>query len=171
MSKRSRGRDKPARRAPGGYTALPDEVLDCEAFADLSHKARSLLLCVMAQFNRFNNADLAITLKGMRRFGWRSDKQMRQAIAELESHGFLIRTQQGGRNRPNLFALSFYNLQPCHGDKMRHVATPVAPRRYLEWSGPAETPSGDIQPETARLLADGEIPAWVMTAREGTTNA
>lgn len=55
-----------------------------------------------------NNGDLSITHKEMKELGiGQSNRTFLQSINELIDNGFIIKTRQGGRNRCNLYAVTF----------------------------------------------------------------
>ena len=51
----------------------------------------------------------------MKARGWRSNDQLRKALAELEYYEFLTMTRQGGRNHCSLFALGWFAIDHCKG--------------------------------------------------------
>jgi hypothetical protein len=55
---RNNGRKRDTSRDPGGFIALPWSVLDCPAYARLSHPARSLLVEFARQIGNDNNGRL-----------------------------------------------------------------------------------------------------------------
>ena len=55
---RNRGQKGDSGRDAGGFVALPWSVLDCPAYARLSHPARALLFELARQFVRDNNGRL-----------------------------------------------------------------------------------------------------------------
>lgn len=107
-------KDKPsARWGGGGFNAFPHRVLASEKFAMLSPQATKLLLDLLSQYRGNNNGDLcaAMTLMALR--GWKSKSGLESAIKELLRTGFLVLSQQGGRHKPSLYALTFYTIDEC----------------------------------------------------------
>lgn len=96
------------------FSMLRLDVFNSPQYFSLSPIAVKLLVDAMAIYNRRNNGDLSFAFSIMKKRGWKSETTLRKAIDELKEANFLILTRQGGRNhRPNLFALSFYNINEC----------------------------------------------------------
>ncbi|GAA5101636.1 hypothetical protein [Wohlfahrtiimonas larvae] len=96
------------------FSMLRHDVFNSKAYFALSPIAAKLLLDAMAIYNRLNNGDLSFAFSVMKDKGWNSETTLRKAIKELLDAEFLILSRQGGRNnRPNLYALSFYNINDC----------------------------------------------------------
>jgi len=113
-------RDKiKGRRTTGNFGLVPEAVINSAAYKRLSWPARALLLEVAAQYRGYNNGDLtcAHTIHKVR--GWQRST-LQKATQELEGGGFLIRTRQGGRNRCNLYGLTWYALDECPGKGLDH---------------------------------------------------
>ena len=62
-----------------------------------------------------NNGDLSIAWTIMSKRGWRSKETLETARRELEHYGFIRLTRQGGRNRPNLYAVTFFAIDDYDG--------------------------------------------------------
>src|SRR5690606_14767254 len=62
------------------------------------------------QYTGFNNGYLCSAWALMKDAGWGSNNTVRQAMLELEHYGLIARTQHGGRNRPNLHALTWRRI-------------------------------------------------------------
>ena len=60
-----------------------------------------MLSLIAAKFLGTNNGDLAVTYNEMQAKGWARDTTAR-AFKELLTHGLLILTRQGGKNRCHL---------------------------------------------------------------------
>ena len=67
-----------------------------------------------SQFRGYNNGDLQATWKLLKPKGWASKETVQKAYEELERHGWIVRTRQGGLNRCSLFAITFL---PINGNK------------------------------------------------------
>ncbi|RYF61690.1 MAG: hypothetical protein EOO27_01025 [Comamonadaceae bacterium] len=108
------GRDrnkKPTGRDPGGFVALPWSVLDCPAWAALSHPARSLLLELARQFVRDNNGRLLASGAYLAKRGWTSNDVVTRALRELMAAGFVHQMVRGRRpNRASWYAVTWYVL-------------------------------------------------------------
>lgn len=108
---RNRGRRGDSGRDPGGFVALPWTVLDCPAYAALSHPARSLLMELARQYVRDNNGRLLASRAHLAERGWTSADVIQRAKGELLAAGFIYETVKGRRpNRASWYALSWFAL-------------------------------------------------------------
>ena len=104
-------RKRPTGRDPGGFVALPWSVLDCPAWARLSHPARSLLLELARQYVRDNNGRLLASGAHLAKRGWTSNDVITRALRELVAAGFAHQTVKGRRpSRASWYALTWYAL-------------------------------------------------------------
>ena len=109
-SKRDSGRDA------GGFVALPWTVLDCPAYARLSHPARALLMEVARQFVRDNNGRLLLSFAYLSKRGWNSSDVITRAKRELLAAGFIFETVMGHRpNKASWYAVTWRILDKCPG--------------------------------------------------------
>lgn len=98
-------------RVPGGFVALPWSVLDCAAYASLSHPARALLLEIARQYVRDNNGRLLASRACLAKRGWKSADVIHRAKTELLEAGFIFQTVQGHRpNKASWYALTWRTL-------------------------------------------------------------
>ncbi len=104
LAKRKKGRTE------GSYTAWPHACARSENYKTLSAHAKALLLDFLGQFTGYNNGDLCCAFKLLKQHGWRSRTTVEKARMELEQKGWIVQTQQGGRNRPNLYALTIFKV-------------------------------------------------------------
>jgi len=103
-------------RDPGGFVALPWSVLDCPAYAALSHPARSLLMEVARQYVRDNNGRLLLSGAYLAERGWRSNDVITRAKKELLDAGFIFETVKGRRpNRAAWYAVTWQSLDKLPG--------------------------------------------------------
>jgi hypothetical protein len=108
------GRD--AGRDSGGFVALPWSVLDCPAYMQLSHPARSLLLEIARQFVRDNNGQLLASRAHLAGRGWKSAAVIDRAKHELIDAGFIFETVKGCRpNKASWYAVTWRVLDPHPG--------------------------------------------------------
>jgi hypothetical protein len=104
-SKRDTGRDS------GGFVALPWSVLDCAAYARLSHPARGLLMEFARQFVRDNNGRLLASSAYLAKRGWTSVDVITRAKRELLEAGFIFETVKGQRpNKASWYAVTWRAL-------------------------------------------------------------
>jgi len=109
-----RGRDES--RDSGGFVALPWSVLDCPAYSQLSHPARSLLLEFARQYVRDNNGRLLASGAYLATRGWTSKDVITRAKRELLAAGFIHETAMGHRpSRSSWYAVTWRSLDKIPG--------------------------------------------------------
>lgn len=77
-----------------------------------------------------NNGDISIAWKIMGSRGWHSKETLRQAEIELLDSGFISKTRQGGRNKCNLYAVTWWAIDECKG-KLDVKPTAVPPDNWV----------------------------------------
>jgi hypothetical protein len=103
-------------RWPGGFVALPWAVLDCPAYARLSHPARSLLWEFARQYVRDNNGRLLASSAYLSKRGWKSSDVIYRAKQELQVAGFIHETVMGHRpKKASWYALTWHTLDRIPG--------------------------------------------------------
>lgn len=108
---RNKGKKGDSGRDGGGFVALPWSVLDCPAYARLSHPARALLLEMARQYVRDNNGQLLASRAHLAGRGWKSADVIQRAKDELLAAGFIHQTVQGHRpNKASWYAVTWYAL-------------------------------------------------------------
>lgn len=113
---RGAGRKGDTARVSGGFVALPWAVLDCAAYADLSHPARSLLVEIARQYVRGNNGRLLASSAHLAKRGWSSADVITRAKRELVDAGFIHETVRGHRpNKASWYAVTWYLLDHHQG--------------------------------------------------------
>jgi len=113
---RNKGRKGDAGRDSGGFVALPWSVLDCPAYARLSHPAKALLLEVARQFVRDNNGRMLLSRAYMATRGWKSADTLTNAKRELLEGGFIFQTVMGHRpNKASWYAVTWRALDKLPG--------------------------------------------------------
>ena len=103
------------RRESGPFLAVPHAIIESEEYAELSAKAVKLLFDMYVQYRGNNNGDLAAAWKLMKPRGWKSRDTLDKAKNELLDSGFVMLSRQGGRNKCNLYALTFIAIDECQG--------------------------------------------------------
>lgn len=93
-----RGQSVPKGCTKHPYAAIEHRVIDSQSFADLKPSAQALLLLFGRQLTKDNNGHLQASFAWCRKYGIGSEHTLRNAIAELISHGFIYRTRSHGAN-------------------------------------------------------------------------
>lgn len=93
-----RGLQKPKYSSSEKFIKIEWRVMDNDAFKDLSSSAVRLLLVMTRQLNGSNNGQLQATYSYAARYGFGSEHTLKDAIAQLISHGFIYRTRSHGAN-------------------------------------------------------------------------
>lgn len=88
---RNSGKKGDAGRDSGGFIALPWSVLDCPAYALLSHPAKALLMEVARQFVRDNNGRMLLSGAYLSKRGWSSVDVVTRAKRELLAAGVVVK--------------------------------------------------------------------------------
>jgi len=113
------GRVKSKPAYAGGFLLLPNAVLHCVKFRQLSSSAVKLLIDIGGQYNGKNNGDLCAAWKVMKPKGWNSEATLNRAKKELLESGFISETRKG--RRPNLCSLYGVTWQPLNPDPKLEV--------------------------------------------------
>ena len=129
------------RQTTNSFLSLPHHVLDHETFKTLSTRATKLLVDIAAQYRGNNNGDLSATLSLMRDRGWNSSDQLNKAKKELVEKDVLRVARQGGLNKCNLYALTWFPIDECKG-KLDIASTTTAP---VNWRNKNANPSGGAE--------------------------
>ena len=139
-SGRNKTRKGESGRDGGGFVALPWSVLDCPAYARLSHPARSLLMEIARQFVRDNNGRLLASAAYLLKRGWKSSDVITRAKRELLEAGFIHQTVQGHRpNKASWYAITWQTLDRLTG--YDHGATATFERGAYRKSEPLKITS------------------------------
>ena len=104
-----------SRREGGTYFALPHVVMDSSNYLRLSAKSVKLLNDLGRQYNGKNNGDLCATWSMMKKRGWASASTSHEALKELLHYGLIIKSRQGGRHSPTLYAMTWHAIDECKG--------------------------------------------------------
>jgi hypothetical protein len=107
----------------GSAFILPVSLLQHENFKRLSPHGCKLLLDLGRQYNGFNNGHLCAAPSVLRQVGWKSKATVLEAVAECEHYRLLRKTRQGGRNRANRYALTWWRIHEKPGDPLDVPAT------------------------------------------------
>lgn len=113
---RNRGQKGDTGRDPGAFIALPWSVMDCAAYAGLSHPAKALLYELARQFVRDNNGRMLLSGAYLAKRGWKSADVITRAKRELLAAGFIFETVKGQRpNRASWYAVTWRTLNKLPG--------------------------------------------------------
>ena len=129
------------RQTTGSFLRLPHHVLQHETFKTLSTRATKLLIDIAAQYRGSNNGDLCAPFSLMKKRGWNSNDQLDKAKKELIKQDVIQLTRQGGRNKCNLYALTWFPIDECKG-KLDIASTTTAP---VNWRNKNASPSGGAE--------------------------
>ncbi len=125
------------RQTTGSFLRLPHHVLQHETFKTLSPRATKLVVDIAAQYRGSNNGDLCAPFSLMKKRGWNSNDQLDKAKKELIKQDVIQLTRQGGRNKCNLYALTWFPIDECKG-KLDIASTITAP---VDWKIGSPDPS------------------------------
>ena len=117
------------------FVMFPWDVLNHEIFRTLSPRATKLVVDIAAQYRGSNNGDLCAPLSLMKKRGWNSSDQLDKAKKELVGKDVIRVARQGGLNKCNLYALTWFPIDECKG-KLDIKSTAIAPHRWKHWSDP-----------------------------------
>ena len=123
------------------FVMFPWDVLNHEIFRTLSPRATKLVIDIAAQYRGHNNGDLSATLSLMRVRGWNSSDQLDKAKKELVRKDVIRVARQGGLNKCNLYALTWFPIDECNG-KLDIASTTTAP---VNWRNINASPSGGAE--------------------------
>ena len=105
--------------------AVPMALIRHPNFTRLSAWGHKLIADLAAQYTGKNNGYLCATRSLMESRGWNKNT-LGNAVRELEHYRLIERTQQGGRNKPNLFAFTWRRIDEHHDRRPLDVrATPT----------------------------------------------
>ena len=129
------------RRMNDSFVMLPHHVLGHDNFRTLSPRATKFVVDLLAQYRGNNNGDFCATLKTMQERGWNSSDQLHKAKRELIEKGVIIVTRQGGLNKANLYAVTWFPIDECNG-KLDVRSTTTAP---VNWKKKLPSPLGGVK--------------------------
>ena len=107
----------------GSAFIIPVSLLRHTNFVRLSPFACKLVLDLARQYSGFNNGYLSAALSILKPVGWKSESTIREAVAECLHYKMIILSRQGGRNRCNLFALTWHRVHEKAGKPLDISAT------------------------------------------------
>ncbi len=103
-------------REGGRFIALPHVVMESDAYLQLSHPARALLLEFALQYHGDDNGRLLCSGRHLKKRGWNSNDQITRAKRELLEKGFIHETVKGHRpNKASWYAITWQTLDKIAG--------------------------------------------------------
>lgn len=138
----------------GGYAfVIPYSLLRHENLRRASGHAVKLVLDLGTQYSGLNNGYLCAAWELMRQTGWKSRETLYFAIAEAEHYRLIQKTRQGGRNRPNLYALTWWPIHSKDDNPLDEAATTSPSNAWKESRPPFVRAIGiEIRPATKKEL-------------------
>ena len=116
MSNRNRYKNAKGKRDPGGFVAIPYDVLLGDAFRGLSAYGVKFVMDLASQYRGDNNGDLCAAWKVMKLRGWKSEATLHKYKMEALESGLVCETRKGARpNKCSLYALTWFALDECGG--------------------------------------------------------
>jgi hypothetical protein len=153
MSKKTKRFSKVS-RDPGGFVALPWQVLDCANYRALGYAARSLLVELARQLSGSNNGRLLLTRAFLAERGWTSHRVIERARDELLCHGFIYETCKG--QRPN--KASWYAVTWCVLD--RHDGFDVGASELFKRGAYRDPPMSEEKRKSSPKKLNPLAPPW-----------
>lgn len=75
-----------------------------------------LLLCLLRQYNGFNNGDFSAAAKVLKKWGWNSESSIQKALKELIQKRWIVISRQGGLGIGcSLYAITWLAIDDCNG--------------------------------------------------------
>jgi len=125
------------------FAAIPRDVIDSPAFADLNGEAIRTLLIAARQWNGQNNGHIQLTFTYCSKHGIGSQHTLKNAIASLIAHGFIYRTRsrgtQNGRNTWARYALTWESISK---DRAGLFLDGFRSNAWTDWAAPITVLSG-----------------------------
>lgn len=140
---------------------VPVQLIRHESWRLMTPWAHKLVADLSTQYSGYNNGYLCAAWTLLCKRGWKSRTTLAKAVAELEHYRVIERTQQGGRNRPNLFAFSFRRIDGIEGRPLdvRSTAAPsnvwdavIEPFRYVPKNRKTCPPRGLVATRQAQSV-------------------
>ena len=112
------------------FAGIPRIVMESKDYVYLRSGGRSLLFEFAYQYKGKNNGNLSATYNQMKTRGFRSPTTLSKALKELQAANMLIKTRQGGKNYPCLYAVTWQPIDECRGKNLELGPTKTAPRKF-----------------------------------------
>lgn len=129
------------------HVRIRHEVLNSVAWRALPFSARALYLDLRAKLTSINNGNVECTPADMAHRGWRSKTTLYQALAQLESLGFIAKTRQGGKGAlSRSCSLWRFTDMPCFEHPKQGLAASKATSEWQAFSTVSEAASALNRP-------------------------
>lgn len=161
MAKRNRGRTKGRFEEGEYFAAIPNEVLESEAYRALPDYAARVLIAIAGNYSGINNGNLSLTREQGRKRGVKSAWHVPAGLDLLMRTGLLKRTREG-KNRDghylcSLYALAWKDINPTPKAFPEIVVKRPAPRGYAVWTRPDDW---EATVKNIRRSMSGEKRTW-----------
>lgn len=126
--------DRSNRKKTGAW--VPNEVLQSQAYKDLSCGTKNVLIALAAQYRGENNGDLSVSVTVLTPYGITSPDTIWRAERVLRQHRLIRRTRKGmkQKNTPSLYALTWRSIDKCDG-KIGRLSANVAGNEWRNYFG------------------------------------
>lgn len=116
----------------------PYTLLQHPNFIRLSPAGVKLIFDLARQYTGFNNGYLSAAKSLLGKVGWKSETTIREAVKECEHYRLIVLSRQGGRNRCNLYALTWQRIdeKPKEPDKRLDMSPTLKPRNDWKTESP-----------------------------------
>ena len=118
MANENTRRRKAHGRGAATYLGIPHCVFRSDEFGRLDGWALKLLIELAGKYTGFNNGDLSCAFSQLEARGWNSSGTLSKALRRLLSDRWIVRTRHGGRNRCALYAVTWWQTDPCEGKQL-----------------------------------------------------
>jgi len=92
--------------------------MESEDYVNLRAGSRSLLFEFAYQYKGKNNGNISATYNQMKKRGLRSPTTLAKALKALIAAKMIIKTRQGGKNYPCLYAVTWRPIDECRGKNL-----------------------------------------------------
>lgn len=110
------------------FIMIPNSLFDMPEYMALGFPAKALLSEFIRQYDGKNNGNLCNAFYGyLQKRGWKAEETVRKATTELIEAGLIIKSRQGGKNKCNLYALTWKKVDDCKGKQLdiKPTSTPM----------------------------------------------
>lgn len=98
------------RTESGSFLGIPQSVIDSTEFRSLKSTPVKLLVFIAEKYKGSNNGDLSASYDELRRLGFGQSATISNALKVLQKKNFIFKTRQGGKNKCNLFAITWVSI-------------------------------------------------------------